>query len=134
MLFFALVLVVMVMAVQRIEGAEDWGLVGNWELWRRGGQRTARPPPSSDDTDNDVHTAARARSCETPAEDYKLHAQLQDAWCQSSLIAQVCGLPEPSSCQAVSPASHHRQTAVELFPILHAAATDVHKQMAPMGL
>jgi hypothetical protein len=41
----------MVMAVQRIEGAEDWGLVGNWELWRRGGQRTARPPPSSDDTD-----------------------------------------------------------------------------------
>jgi hypothetical protein len=39
MLFFVLVLV-MVMAVQRIEGAEDWGLVGNWELWRRGGQRT----------------------------------------------------------------------------------------------
>jgi hypothetical protein len=34
------VVMVMVMAVQRIEGAEDLDLVGNWELWRRGGQRT----------------------------------------------------------------------------------------------
>jgi hypothetical protein len=130
-LVLVVVILVIVMAVQRIEGAEDLDLVGNWELWRRGGQ--TRPPPSRDDTDADVQQRGR---------DHARHL-LKITDYTSSCKTRGASRDLLRKCVACRSHHHVRLSALPAFivrqrwncsRILHAAATDVHKQMAPLGL